>query len=213
MNVQRTTFKITGLVISLLLPLLLAYLAATVWHIPSGSIAKELLMWLPFILLFLLVTYGEKTSFADLGFRQPVGKSLLLALVILISIVGVMSVYSWLYFLLLKQHPPKDDVTMQLRHTSIWIKLLIAIRAGVTEETFFRAYGITRLQEVTGRKWIALALPLILFAAGHYFSGGFAHVANAFVIGAVLTIFFVRRRNLVANILAHVLLDSILLLV
>jgi|KBSMisStaDraftv2_1062788.scaffolds.fasta_scaffold316459_3 membrane protease YdiL (CAAX protease family) len=40
-------------------------------------------------------------------------------------------------------------------------------RAAVAEEFLFRGYGLERLQELTGSKWIAGLLTLAIFTYGH----------------------------------------------
>ena len=79
---------------------------------------------------------------------------------------------------------------------------------GISEEVLYRGYAIERLQSITGSKWIAAAISLILFAAFH-FRQGLAGVVLAFVLGAILTAFYLWKRNLVANITAHFLVDFI----
>jgi len=51
-------------------------------------------------------------------------------------------------------------------------------------------------------------LPLLLFAAAHY-TGGAADILIALVLGAILTGFYLWRRDLVANIIAHTLVDLV----
>jgi membrane protease YdiL (CAAX protease family) len=91
---------------------------------------------------------------------------------------------------------------------SLWVTTLIVIRAGISEEILYRGYAITRLEALTGNRWVAALVPLALFAALHYRLGA-AGILIAFVLGAVLTGFFLWKRNLVANMLAHFLIDFV----
>lgn len=90
----------------------------------------------------------------------------------------------------------------------IWTTSLVILRAGVLEEFFYRGYAIERITSLTGSRAVAVAVPLAVFALGHY-NGGAGAVLVAFVLGAVLTAFYLWRRNLVANMIAHVLIDAI----
>ena len=91
---------------------------------------------------------------------------------------------------------------------SLPVILLTVIRAGISEEVFYRGFALERLQAWTGSKWIAAAVTLIIFAGFHY-RQGLPGVALAFIIGAVLTAFYVWKRDLIAAMLGHFLVDFI----
>jgi membrane protease YdiL (CAAX protease family) len=98
---------------------------------------------------------------------------------------------------------------LALLHAPFWLRLLVVTRAAVIEETLFRGYGIERLQELTGNRWIAGGVTLAIFAMVHYLSGGWIHVVTAGWAGLVLTVFYFWRRDLGANIVAHWVLDGL----
>jgi CAAX protease family protein len=54
----------------------------------------------------------------------------------------------------------------------------------------------------------AAALSLVIFSIAHW-TGGWANILIAFVTGAILTAFYLRRRDLVANMIGHFLVDFI----
>lgn len=91
---------------------------------------------------------------------------------------------------------------------SLTVAFLTVLRAGISEEVFYRGFAISRLEEMVGSKWIAAAISLVLFAGFHY-RQGWAGIFLAFTIGAVLTAFFLWKRNLLAAIFAHFLVDFI----
>ena len=88
------------------------------------------------------------------------------------------------------------------------LTLLVVLRAGVVEELFYRGFAIERLQSLTGSKWIAGGISLVAFAAFHFRQGA-AGMLLALLIGAVLTAFYLWKRDLLAAIIAHVLVDFI----
>ena len=90
----------------------------------------------------------------------------------------------------------------------LWLVTVIVIRAGFVEELFYRGYAIERLQSLGWPKAAAALVPLVIFAALHY-SGGPVNVLVAFTLGGILTLFYLWRRDLVANIVAHFLVDFI----
>lgn len=91
---------------------------------------------------------------------------------------------------------------------SLWVTTLIVIRAGIAEEMLYRGYAITRLEALTGSRWVAALVPLALFAGFHYRLGA-AGIIIALVLGAMLTGFFLWKRNLAANMFAHFLVDFV----
>jgi len=90
----------------------------------------------------------------------------------------------------------------------LWLITLIVFRAGVVEELFYRGYAIERLQMLgVGRFW-SVTIPLVIFSLGHW-SGGAANILIAFAAGAIMTVFYLWRRDLVANMVGHGLVDFV----
>ena len=86
------------------------------------------------------------------------------------------------------------------------------IRAGVVEELFFRGYAIERLESIGCGRVLSAGIPLSIFAFTHW-TGGIPSVIIALVLGAVITLFYLRRRDLLANMIGHGLSDFIGLVV
>ena len=79
---------------------------------------------------------------------------------------------------------------------------------GVVEELFYRGYAIERLRFIgLGRFW-SVAIPLVIFSLGHW-TGGAANILIAFVAALILTGFYLWRRDLVANMIGHGLVDFV----
>lgn len=94
-------------------------------------------------------------------------------------------------------------------HPSLLIITVGMLRAGVAEEIFYRGFAIERLQSLTGSKLFAVLMPLTIFAVSHY-RQGVGGIAAALVLGGILTVFYMKFRDLVANITAHFLADFVL---
>ncbi len=90
----------------------------------------------------------------------------------------------------------------------LWAVGMAVFRAGTVEEICYRGFAIERLRSLTGNRALAIGLPLVLFAAFHY-RQGYAGILIAFVLGAILTAMYVRRRDLNANIVTHFVVDFI----
>ena len=90
----------------------------------------------------------------------------------------------------------------------LWLITLIVIRAGVVEELFYRGYAIERLRMIGLGPFWSVTIPLVIFSLGHW-SGGTANILIALAAGIILTGFYLWRRDLVANMIGHGLVDFV----
>ena len=93
----------------------------------------------------------------------------------------------------------------------LWLVVLIVLRAGVVEELFYRGYAIERLQLLGLNRYWAGVIPMLIFGFAHW-TNGWANVVLALALGAVLTAFYLWRRDLVANMIGHFMIDLISIL-
>ncbi|MBS0388586.1 MAG: CPBP family intramembrane metalloprotease [Proteobacteria bacterium] len=168
---------------------------------------RELGVLLIVALLLWLIKSWESLPLGSIGLQADrVGRSALrgglLALLLLVVTVG-------LYFLLrgLGIHLGKESPGAF--HPSLPVVAFIMLRAGIAEEICYRGYAIERLQGLTGKAWLAGLLPLLVFAIAHY-RQGMGGIIAAFVLGGIMTIFYMRYRDLVANIVGHSVADLVL---
>lgn len=108
---------------------------------------------------------------------------------------------------LLQLRFPAADSGQQL-----WLAAIICLRAGIVEEVFFRGYAIERIKQLSGSTALAFLVPLGTFSVLHY-GIGWVLVLNAFIVGSVLSLFYWWRRDLLANMIAHFLVDCVPLVV
>jgi membrane protease YdiL (CAAX protease family) len=90
----------------------------------------------------------------------------------------------------------------------LWLITAIVTRAGVVEELCYRGYAIERLEALGLPSWLAAAVPLAIFSVGHW-TGGWANILLALVLGAILAGFYVWRRDLAANMIGHGVVDFV----
>jgi len=170
----------------------------------GGIVGREVSILLVTGLLLWIVTREEKLPLSSVGLRTDrLGRSLAwgvgLAVVCLAAAVACLAIYGAMGI----HYGEGQAISRTLPVTT-----LAVIRAGISEEVLYRGYAIERLQALTGSKWIAAGISLILFAAFH-FRQGLAGVVLAFVLGSILTAFYIWKRNLVANMFGHFLVDFI----
>ena len=89
-------------------------------------------------------------------------------------------------------------------------RVLLAVTAGICEEFLFRAYGISILTRFVGNRWLAGLLSLIAFTLAH--AGLFGWTTAILVpgiLGLILTLLFLLRRNVIIGMIVHVLINGI----
>jgi membrane protease YdiL (CAAX protease family) len=176
-------------------------------HSNLQLLTRELGFLVLVILLLWIVRTQEKLPFSSIGLQagkpmRSILRGLVLTVMALIVTVGS-------YFLLRAFGIQLGGTGSNSFQPSPWMATLIALRAGVAEEIFYRGYAIERLQSLTGNKWLAALVPLVIFAAAHYRQGPGGIVA-VLVLGGLLTIFYLKFRDLIANIIGHFLEDFVL---
>ena len=167
----------------------------------GSAIVKEALLWMSAVALLIIIRRGERLPFSSIGLgASRWWKSILWGLVIAVvsgvvgGVLAALSGYG---------HGPGSAAFEKL---PLWLITLIVLRAGVVEELFYRGYAIERLQAVGLKPVWAAGIPLIIFAVGHW-TGGVANIVIALALGAILTGFYLWRRDLVANMIGHGLVD------
>lgn len=91
----------------------------------------------------------------------------------------------------------------------LWLRVLAVVSGGVVEEALYRGYAITRLELVTNSKALAGALSVLVFALAHAPLWGPGPVISFVLSGGFLAAFFLWRRDLLANVVAHVAVDTL----
>lgn len=177
-------------------------------HSGLGPLAGgEVLWWALFILIILYVLVVERRPLSTIGFRMPGGVDLLLALVFAVgAIFGIGLLFS---VVLPALHLSVAQKITSLFQAPFWFRVLLVTRAAFVEEIAFRGYGFERLSELSNSKWLAALATCALFTLAHYSGGGWGQVIIAAWGGIILTVLYLWRRNLWANILCHWLTDGV----
>lgn len=202
-KVSRATWA--GLAISLFA--MVAIRQVFVFFVPEATFAsavlKEVLIWLNAVVLILIIRRSEHLPLRSIGLGTARWwKSILWGFII--AIVSAVAIGA-LAYVTSYGHGPGSAAFEKL---PLWLITAVVLRAGVVEELFYRGYAIERLRMVgLGRFW-SVAIPLVIFSLGHW-SGGVANILIAFAAGLILTGFYLWRRDLVANMIGHGLVDFV----
>ena len=198
-----------GLFISLFgfIALRLAFRGFGVSNSIMANVWREIAVWIMAAFLIVLVRFGEglplsSIRLATAPWRQSLRYGCILA--------GLCGVTAWIVILFTGYgHGPGSAA---FDKEPIWFGTLAVIRAGIVEELFFRGYAIERLESIGCGRILSPAIPLVLFAGTHW-TGGIPSIIIALVLGGILTVFYLWRRDLVANMIGHTLSDFLGLVV
>lgn len=204
---RLTAITIIGLIISLFG---LAFFA--IWYrdwygitITSVLVREGLIFFLVGILLLIIRQEGLGLESVGLQFHsvgRSVGFGLLFCLISIAGIVLCMLLMQYLGWKVGGEEPGA------YKDIPVWVWFIIVLRAGIAEELFYRGYAIERLKALTGSQWVAIAVPLVIFSIGHFRQGP-GGILISFVAGAILTATYFWKKDLLANMIAHFLVDFI----
>ncbi len=168
---------------------------------------REVLWWALVAVVLAFILFVERLPLSSIGFKRPTWGTLWAIPAGAALAIGIPLIY-FVVFPLLHLHMNTVEMA-KLGATPFWYRLLLVTRAAVCEEILFRGYPIPRIEELTGRTWIAALVSWVAFTAAHLGSWGWAQLIVAGYGGAVLTALYLWRRDLVCNILAHFIGDGV----
>jgi len=188
-----------------------AFIISTIFYgteqTPARTVWGLVIHWINLAALVAVVLRAERQPLASIGLRPlrwwtiPLG---LLAGVAITVLAGFLSKP-----LGLSSAP--SFVTM-LQSLPFATRLLVAVTAGIFEETLFRGYALERLATLLNNKWAAAAVTLAIFTLGHIPAVGLAYLAPVLIVSTLITLLYLWRRDLVVNMIAHATVDGIGLL-
>jgi membrane protease YdiL (CAAX protease family) len=170
----------------------------------GATVVRELIILALVAVLFWIIRSREKLPLSSIGLRrQKIVPTLLWSLAAMLMFGVGIAACLVVFPLIGLSYGSSSGPAVPLG-----VSLLLYARAGIAEEVFYRGYAIERIEALTGNRAIAAAVPLLIFASGH-FSQGIAGILITLVIGAIATAIYLWKRNLVILILAHFMVDFI----
>jgi membrane protease YdiL (CAAX protease family) len=207
----RSKLLIPALIVALVLPITPLRVVLNALHAstPTIQLVAQIWMWALGAIVLVYILAVERRPLSSVGLGRLSWKSFAWGLGA--SVVGFVLVGGVLINIVLAKLNllPHSDALRMLLAMPFWMRLLIVIRAGVVEEFLFRGFGIERLTELTGSRFLASAVTLFSFTMAHisYLSVGQLIVAAG--AGLVVTILYLIRRDLWANMISHFLTDAL----
>ena len=175
----------------------------------SGSLDQEALIsiavqWTTLGIVAFIAFRGLKLYFDELGLRALKALDWLLIPITLIVGMVVAGMVSRLF------PSPGFAEAAKLVALPLPTRVVLAVTAGICEEFLFRGYGISVLTRFVGNRWLAGLLSLVGFTLAH--AGLFGWTSALLVpglLGLILTLLFLLRRNVIIGMIVHVLIDGI----
>lgn len=154
-------------------------------------------------LLLWIVLRAERLPLKSIGIRKPTWLTV-------VSGIGLLLVGTFVVAPLtvpLQEALGTDGVQAgldQIAFMPLWFRIVVGFTGGIIEELFYRGYAIERLAVITGRAWIGGLVSAVIFGLSHIpeWGLGFALAADL-PFGVLMTAFYLWRRDLLANMLAH----------
>jgi membrane protease YdiL (CAAX protease family) len=153
------------------------------------------------LVVWIVIRY-ERLPLQSIGLRRPGWSTLLWALVL----YGVLAVLPLITAPLTSRAGSEgvEEGIRRLIQVPLWFRIVLGATGGFVEELLYRGYAIERLGILTGRLWLAGALSAIAFAVAHVPAWGLGFsLAADLPFGMVMTLFYLWRRDVIANALAH----------
>ena len=207
----RPKSRLGQILLGLLLSLGGANLPLSTWGARIAGrgwlIGSELFWWLLVAVLLLYVVLIERRPLSSIGLRRLRILDVVLAIITgVLMVVGVVIIYRFVFPAF---HLKMNTAAMKsLIDTPFWYRFALVTRAAVAEETLFRGYPIERIEELSGSRWLAGVIAWAAFTYLHLGYWGWAQLIVAGFGGALLTVLYIWRRNLWANMIAHWIADG-----
>jgi uncharacterized protein len=170
---------------------------------PHAVFIRELLYFALALVLLLLVRFKEKRPLSSIGIGTSVWwKSLVWGILTCLVCGGVALALAKL------THYTGGEAGKAFGRLPTWLITLVVVRAGIVEEICYRGYSMEHLKEAGFPPALTFLIPLVIFGFGHW-TGGWQNILIALVLGAVLAGLYLWRRDLIANMIGHFLVDFV----
>jgi membrane protease YdiL (CAAX protease family) len=206
---QSPLAAIPGLVLALAGPAAVAFLSGRATEFAPAFLVHALSVLsiiLIVLVVFALARYREGLPLRRLGFARLGWSSMAIGLTLTLFFTMVVGPFAYWTVTQLNMGTFEEGLS-NLATLPTWYLILTIVFVATAEELLYRAYAIESLSAITGSVGIAGAVSLSAFAAAHVPMWGWGPALTTLVSGAVATLVYVWRRDIVALIVAHVATD------
>jgi membrane protease YdiL (CAAX protease family) len=176
------------------------------------KVLEQLVLWVLLVMTFAIVALWEKQPLASMGIRPLRWSSPAWGLgLATVTILAVMPSLTWA--LRAVGIPGFEAGMAKILVLPVWYRIVAVVTAGIVEDTLLVGYAFTRLTRITGSQWLAGGIAGAVFSLLHLPNWGVGPVLTYFVAVGLAMSFFAWRRDLLANIVAHTIVDGMGLVV
>jgi uncharacterized protein len=175
----------------------------------GARVVTEAAIWLYAAMVLAIALLWERRTLASIGLRRFSLASLLYAIAGAVAMAGAGVLSAQLIYGVLHQPQHAEAQAAALVNGSAVYALCISVRAGVIEEIFFRGLAIEQLTVLTGSRWLSAFLATAVFVVIHALHFDLIQLIPIAAVSIVLVALYLWRRDLWANILAHILVDGV----
>jgi membrane protease YdiL (CAAX protease family) len=176
----------------------------------ATRVLGHVVLWSLCALVISIALWWEKQPLSSLGLRSPTSHSLVWGIITAATLIYLAAPAA----VCLIEHfgsSTFEAVLSKLRAEPAWFLAFAGVTGGVVEETLYRGYSLERLSTVSEHRWLGALLPLLAFELAHIPSWGLVPALTALIPGFVLTVLYLWRRDLIANMVAHAVANVVLL--
>jgi membrane protease YdiL (CAAX protease family) len=185
-------------------------MAQRIGEVPA-RVVSEAAIWAFWALVLGIALIGEPRTLASIGLRRPSLWTPLWGIAAAIALLALGGLASFVTYNVL--HAPNHTPAQaeSLVRGSLAYALLLALRAGVTEEVLYRGLAIEQLTVLTGRRVLSAVIATLAFIAIHLVHFDLRQLIPVATASFGLAALYLWRHNLWINIIAHVLIDAVAL--
>jgi membrane protease YdiL (CAAX protease family) len=173
---------------------------------------RDLFWWSLLIATVLYIVLVERRPISSIGIRRPTWKTPAFGVGLAVVLFAIDPAIAWLLTQFHLNPEAGSGSASALAATPLWYRIILLLRAAIAEEVIFRGYAIERIEELTASRILAVLVPTAMFAYAHFAYWGLVPLAAIGAAGLVLSLFYLWRRDLVANMIAHFIVDAVALL-
>jgi membrane protease YdiL (CAAX protease family) len=193
--------------------LLLGVLPIADWVVNGDSIGRlltrEVIVWCCALAILLWLTFVERLPLSSIGFCRPTSKGVIFGVLAGIVLTAIQVIQFTIVIPLFHLNTAAIMARLQgIMHTPYWYRVLLVLRAAVTEEILFRGYMIEKVRQLTRSTLLAVIVSVAAFTAAHLRGWGPVQLISVGGGAVVFALLYVWRRDLPSNMLAHFLADA-----
>ncbi|HYB91109.1 MAG TPA: tetratricopeptide repeat protein [Candidatus Binataceae bacterium] len=158
-----------------------------------------------------IVVLVERRPLSSLGLRNPTWSDFGLGLALLLAIMIVEGVYTTVLRILF----PRGMSNVAVEQLKFFLQmplglwLIAALAAGFVEEIVERGFALGRFAEISGSLALAAGVALALSVVAHVPFWGWRYAVLILPAELLFVLTYIWQRNIIPNIIAHTLMDSL----